>query len=139
MARKKRPEPHTQGELATLYKYFFGRFFHLKPDNQELRDFLDEVVFNLKTRDIVRYEARRDFTMPGLYYAASLVKIQGIGYRQVKAGTELFVRKDATTPEAIDVEFMGGQGGKDQVFCLTGSQWNSIAPHCREAERERKK
>lgn len=139
MAKKPRPEPYTQGAMGTIYRLFFGPIIqNHKPKQMEIDAFMEE-LFDFKNRDITRYVARRHFVLPGLYRLAPNMKVQGIGYRDVKAGTEVFVRRDARNPDTIDVEFMGGQGGKDQVFALSLSEWNHVAPHLREEERERKK
>lgn len=139
MPKKPRPEPHTQGVMGTIYKYFFGPLIiNHKPKQMEIDAFMEE-IFDFKNRDITRFVAVRDFVLPGILRAAPNMKIQGIGYRDVKEGTELYVRKDAREPDVIDVEFFGGQGGKDQVFCLDKSQWEYVALCLQEAERERKK
>jgi hypothetical protein len=65
--------------------------------------------------------------MPGLFYTAPLLKIQGLGYRNVEKDTVLMVRKDSRD-EFYDVEFFGGQGGAEQVFHLSNSEWYQIAP-----------
>lgn len=138
MARKPRPDPITQGSLANIYKWFIGPLvLNQKPERQDMREFM-EMIFDFKNREIVRYVAKRDFVCPGLLYLAPAMKVQGIGYRDVKAGTELWVRKDARNPDSIDVEFMGGQGGKDLVYQLTLSEWRWVSLNLDEAEREKK-
>lgn len=138
MARKPRPEPITQGSLADIYKHFFGKLLIYKPPQMELNDWM-ETLFHFRERDIIRYEAVTPFKMPGLFCQAPHVKVQGIGYRQVEVGTPIFVRLDLATPNSIDVEFMGGQGGADQVFNLSGDEWRRVARHLREAERPPRK
>jgi hypothetical protein len=101
-----------------------------------IKDWMD-TIFHLKDRDIVRYVARRDFKIPGHFYQAAARKIQGLGYRKVKAGDEVFVRHDATTPDQVDVEVSSGVG--TQVFCLTQIEFNRIGAYLEEAERKRKK
>lgn len=139
MPKKPRPEPHTQGMMGQIYTWFIGPLIcNHKPHQMEIDAFMEQ-LFDFKNRDITRYVAKNDFVLPGLYYSAPLMKVQGVGYRDVKAGTELYVRKDARSPNTIDVEFFGGQGGKDQVFALDKSQWECVLLNLEEAERERKK
>lgn len=154
MARKPRPEPHTQGVLAIIYKHFFGALIKYKPGNyatdyttdprmrgaaesasaMTLKEWM-EALFHLKDRDITRYISGKNFKMPGLYYQTANVKVQGIGYRTVNAGDEVYVRTDATIPDSVDVEVLGS---RQNVFCLTRLEWNRIAPNLVEAERQRR-
>jgi hypothetical protein len=136
--KKKRPDPYTQGVMAKIYEWFVGPLvIKHKPHQQSINEFLEQ-TFDFKNREIIRYVATRDFVLPGLYYSAPLMKVQGIGYRDIKQGTELWVRKDARVPDTVDVEFMGGQGGKDQVFALSRSEWDWAALNLEEAERVRR-
>lgn len=137
MARKPRPDPITQGSYREIYEKFFGPLIQYKPPHYSIKDWLEE-LFHFRHRDIVRYVAKRSFTLPGLYYLAPLMPVQGIGFRSVKEGDELFVRTDARTPDVVDVEFHGGQGGKEQVFRLTASEWGWTKLRLEEAERVRK-
>jgi hypothetical protein len=136
--RKPRPEPFSEGSIAEIYRLFFGRLIFLKPDAFTIKDWLEH-LFDFSNRDIIRYEAEKEFEIPGHFYAAPSVKVQGIGYRTVKPGTELHARTDARRPDSIDVEFQGGQGGAIQVFALSPSEWEWVKLHIREAEKERKK
>jgi hypothetical protein len=138
MARKpKRPEPLSEGSLADIYRHFLGPLIRYKPNSLSIKDWM-EVIFDSSNRDVTRYVCKAAFKMPGLYYAAAGVKVQGIGYRQVEPGTVLWVRMDARQPDVVDVELFTGQGGKDQIFCLTRSEWSWVALHLDEAERQRK-
>lgn len=78
---------------------------------------------------IHQYEAKSPFLLPGLLYVAGAVKIQGIGYKQIAAGTKMWVRVDSRQPSLIDVECHGGQGEAEQVFALSESEWTSIQRH----------
>jgi hypothetical protein len=138
MGRKPRPEPFSEGSITEIYKYFFGPLIHYKPALMPIKDWM-EILFDLKNREITRYLVERPFHMPGLYYSAPAMKVQGIGYRDVKPDSIIWVRKDARNPDQIDVEFLGGQGKKDQMFQLTEHEWDYVALHCREAERKKKK
>lgn len=137
MARKPRPDPYSQGSLKIIYEHFFGPLIRYKPQDYSIRDWMD-VLFDLKNRDVVRYTAKKAFMMPGHFYAAPLMKVQGLGSRDVKPGTELYVRKDAHNPDVIDVEFQGGQGGANQVFALTAPEWGRVQRYLEEAERKKK-
>lgn len=137
MAKPERPDPFTEGSIADIYRHFFGRLIIYKPPNMAIKDWL-EVLFDIPNRDIGRWKVSRDFRMPGLYYEAASTPIQGIGYRAVKAGAELWVRRDARDLNIVDVEWLGGQGNKDQVFRLNESEWGWVSLHCKEADRKKK-
>lgn len=137
MPKKPRPDPYTQGSYRTIYEKFFGPLIYYKPNAYTIKDWL-EALFHLKGRDIIRYVAKRPFEMPGLFYQSALIKTQGLGYRAVPEGTEVFARIDDTTPDNIDVEFCGGQGGAIQVFALNQSEWGWVKLQLDEAERKRK-
>ncbi len=137
MARKPRPDPYSEGSLALIDKYFFRPLIVYKPEQSTLSEWY-EFLFDYKHRDITRYVAQAAFTIPGILYLAPLMKVQGVGYKDVAIGTELYVRKDARHPDIVDVEFQGGPGGAAQVFCLTALEWLRVQPFCREEERERK-
>ena len=125
--------------MGLIYKWFVGPLVvKQKPKNMEIDAFMEH-IFDFKNRDITRYVATRDLVIPGLYYSAPLMKVQGIGYRHISAGQEIYVRRDARAPDTVDVEFFGGQGGKDQVFALSLSEWEHVKMHLVEAEKERKK
>ncbi len=131
-----RPEPFTEGSLADIYKWFFGKLNFLKPESYTLKDW-EEHLFDLKNRDITRFSVTKPFKMPGLYYMAGALPIQGLGYRAMKAGDILWVRTDERTKKA-DVEVHVGQGQKEQVFELDESQWGWVRLHVEEAERKKK-
>lgn len=131
--KRNRPEPITEGCLADIYKWFFGKLIFLKPEATTIGDWMEQ-LFDSKNRDVIRFVVKKNFTMPGLYYAASNIKYQGIGYRKVKRKEELWVRTDAHEPNRVDIEWLGGQGQKDQVFCLTASEWGWVKLHCVEKD-----
>lgn len=128
MPKKPRIDPFSEGSVAYMWKHFFGPMLQYKPHDMDMKAFLEDVVFDIKHREIIRYKARESFVMPGLLYVAPMVRIQGLGYRDVAAGTELFVRFDARNPESVDIEFQGGQGGADQWLNLSRSEWYRVAP-----------
>ncbi len=127
-----RPEPFTEGSLKNIYKYFFGKLNFLKPDNFTLKDW-EEHLFDLSHRDISRFKVRKYFKLPGLYYMAGSLPIQGLGYRDMKPGDILIVRTDERT-KITDVETFAGQGKKDQVFQLNESQWGWVKLQVDEVE-----
>lgn len=122
----KRPKPIEEGVLATIYKKFVSPLVMYKPDDINLKEWLNEDIFHHKFRDIITYKARADFMLPGLFLESAIRKIQGIGYRLVKKDSIIIARKDHRET-FYNVEFFGGVGNKDQVFELSESQWNSIA------------
>jgi hypothetical protein len=134
MAKKARQVPMLQGSLADIDKWFFKPLMVYKPPQSSINEWY-EFLFDFANRDIVRYVAQKEFVLPGILYLAPLMKVQGLGYRKVSAGTELYVRKDARHPDIIDVEVHSGQGNKEQVFCLTASEWGWTELSCQEAER----
>lgn len=137
MAKKPRPDPFSEGVISLIYKWFFGPLIFYKPHDMAIKEWL-EYLFDVKNREITRYRVTKPFTVPGLYYSAPLVKVQGIGYRELKEDDILWVRRDARNPDTIDVEFMGGQGRADQVFALNSSQWGFVQLHVTEDERKKK-
>jgi hypothetical protein len=136
MARRQKQNALEQGSAPALLDLFISAYIRVKPDNVPAHDWLDE-IFCVKERDITRYVARRRFDLPGLFMCTPHEGIQGIGYRKVKAGSVLFVRRDSRTPDMIDVEYLGGPGKADQVFRLTLLEFNRIAAHLEEVERKK--
>lgn len=136
MARKLRPDPFAEGSLKDIYQLFFGRLIFYKPESLTIKEWMDE-LFDIKHREISRFIVARPFQMPGLLYETANNKIQGIGYREVPAGAELWVRHDAKNPDQYDVEWVSPHGIGDQVFCLDPFQWNFVRWHSSEKEVER--
>jgi hypothetical protein len=138
MARKPRPDPFSEGCIRDIYKHFFGPLIFYKPPLLTIQDWLN-YLFDASNRDIVRYVATKDFKMPGLLFTSGSVKVQGLGYRPVTKGDELWVRTDARNPNQIDVEYLGGVGSAEQVFSLNSSEWNWTREFVVDSDRERKK
>lgn len=140
MPKKPRPDPYSEGSVAYIWKHFLGPLLQYKPFDMDMKAFLEDTVFDIKHREIMRYRAKQPFTMPGLYYAAPMMRVQGLGYRHINEGTEMFVRFDARNPDSVDVEYNAGQGNAEQWLNLTRSEWYHIAPLLEEIpEKERKK
>lgn len=137
MAKQKvpRPEPITEGCLADIYRLFFGPLIRYKPQTKTIQEWM-EYLFDASNREIVAHIATRPFQIRGLYNVAPLIKIQGIGYRDVKEGDMVWVRRDARNPDCIELEFLGGQGRKDQLFTLNENEWDWAALHLTELEDE---
>jgi hypothetical protein len=132
-----RANPMEQGVAKQIYQWFIGRLVFHKPEAMSIRDWLEH-IFHTKHRGIERYRVRKPFRMPGLYYAAGAVKVQGLGYRDIKDKMVLLVRTDDREP-FVDVEVHAGQGNKDQVFQLTSSEWGWVLLHCEHLpERKRR-
>ncbi len=124
MRIKRTLDPWNEGSLSDIYKLFFGKLTQYKPHEMTLQEW-NETLFDVKNRDIQMYEATKAFKMPGLYYVAPLVKIQGLGFRAIPEKTILFARTE-TRSENVDVEVFAGQGKKDLVFCLTNNEWGRL-------------
>lgn len=125
---KKRPRPYKEGVLKEIYQYFIKPLLYLKPFNVHLQDWLEQ-VFCVEDRTIVRYRAKRKFKIPGLLWLSTNNLVEGTMNRHVTANTEVWIRKDVTMPDRIDVEIFGGRGEKKQVFILTRSQHDSIVEY----------
>lgn len=142
MAKKPpyRADPFDEGAIQDLYRYFFGRLIHYKPEGLSIKDWMEE-VFGVKYRDISCYVCTKPFIMPGLFYAAGAVKVQGMGYRYVEPGDQLYVRQDVRSPDSVDVEINSGQGKRTQVFNMDGLQWErtrlSLEPYRRPERKKR--
>jgi hypothetical protein len=128
VAKQPRPDPIEEGSLKLIYKWFIGPLIIYKPASHSIKEWLEE-LFDIKHRDITRYVVMKPFHMPGLYCETAATKIQGVGYRTVKKDEVLWVRTDGRRPNVIDVEWLGGQGRKDQVFSLSADQWRWVKRH----------
>ena len=116
----------SEGYIGEIFKLFIRPLLRFKPETMSLQMYM-EMLFHADTREIKRYITREPMTMPGLLCVAPHVKYQGVGYREVGSDQTLWVRTDITRPEAIEIEWLGS--GKEQVFYLNLSEWNSIAPN----------
>lgn len=123
-----------EGSIGIIFKKIIGPLVRYKPPGMDIRAFW-ETLFHIDTRTIKRYLVTKPFKMPGLYCEAPLVKIQGIGFRQVKANEVLWVRTDSTTPDQIDVQWL--RPGKESLFELTSSEWGWVKLHLKEREEIR--
>lgn len=130
-----RVDPFSEGSLAQIYKLYFGRLIFFKPTDTPIADWLEE-LFDVKHREITRYRANHEFTLPGLQYIAPTVKIQGVGYRRIRQDQELWVRTDSRAPDAVDVEVFAGQGEADTVYALTRAEWDWVSRFCTNVEEE---
>lgn len=133
--KQERPDPFAEGSIRDIYKLIFGKLIYFKPDAVSIADWLEE-LFDVKHRDISRFTATQDFTLPGLLYVAPAVKVQGTGYRQIREDQELWVRTDARNPDSVDVEVFAGQGEADLVYSLTRAEWDWVARFCTNHEEE---
>lgn len=133
--KKQKPHPLTEGCLATIYKRFLAPLVRYKHPDMDLHSFWEH-LFHAEERQIQRFRVDRPFKMPGLFYTAPTIKVQGIGERNVKEGDVLFVRTDSLTPNQIDVEWL--KPGQDYVYELTSSEWGLIKLKCTLMERKRR-
>lgn len=129
-----RPWVIKQGVLRHIYKHFFGPLVQYKPDHLSIEQWM-MYLFDSENRTILRFVATGPFWLPGLYYEVlPSIKVQGIGHRDVAPKQELYARFDARMPDVIDVEYSGG--GKEQVFCLSRREWDSIAGYLKHEKKE---
>jgi hypothetical protein len=112
-----------EGSLKKIKDLFIKPLSKWRPEDMSMKEWL-ETLFHVRSREINKYKARKPFSMLGLYLAAAAKPIQGVGFRRVKEGMEMFVRTDDMTPNAIYIEINNGHGGKDTVFLLTQEEWN---------------
>ena len=118
----------SQGSLKQIFDFFFKKLLiRYRRENQSAQEYLED-LFDVDNRNISMWQARRQFKMPGLYYIAGNIKVQGIGYRQVEKETILWLREDNRNKNYLDIEFLGGVGKESHVFCITSSEWNKIKP-----------
>jgi hypothetical protein len=126
MPKKARPRPLDEGPLKNIYEWFFQPIVEkYAEEDQTAHSFLEE-LFDVDHRHIEQYQCVKLFKMPGLYYAAARVKLQGAGPRRITRGTLLMVRQDDRSQD-VDVEFTAA--GEDHVFCLTQSEWEWVRLH----------
>jgi hypothetical protein len=111
------------GSLKRIWDWFLAPLVQYKPAATDVEQWMESLL-DVKNRDIARYQARRGFKMPGLFCAAPLVRLQGLGKRKIRAGETLWVRQDALNPGWVEVETVDRHA---QVFVLSTTEWNSIA------------
>ena len=118
--------PLNEGSLREIFDLFIkpivNKYGYRKMNEMVFMEWL----FDVENRQITRWKVAKPFTIPGLMYVAGAVKVQGIGYRELKPDTILWVRSDRRNPNLIDVEFNGGQGAAEQVFALTKDEWTLV-------------
>lgn len=126
MARgRRKTKAFKQGSLAYIYKYFISPLIRHKPQGTNLHDWMD-AIFCADERIITRNIVTKKFKMPGAYWMSSSKLVTGYGNREIKVGYKVWVRKDTTMPDRIDVEVRSGQGLKHGIFALTRREFDSI-------------
>jgi hypothetical protein len=120
MPRKPRTEPFEQGSIRKIWDLWIDKWRSAKPQAMDLLEWLEQ-LWGTKLR------------MPGLYFAAPLIKVQGIGPRTIRADADVWVRTDERTPNQIEVQWIDGV--HDRQFELTMSEWNSVAPLLERVEK----
>jgi len=133
--RAKRVDPLEQGKLRYIWQHFFGKLLPFKPVSMSINEWMGE-LFDIKNRHIGRYVAVKPFRLPGLLYITPYIKYQGVGRRNVPAGAEFFVRTDSRNPDSIQVEWLSGRSGQEQVFELNASEWGRMRLNLEEAAFE---
>jgi hypothetical protein len=114
-----------EGSIKEIYRLFILPLNQYKPPEYNLQHWHNE-LFGNDVRTLTPYRVKAPFKMPGLLYERPFIKVQGIGYRDVKEDQELMVRFDLERNNEIDVEYFGGQGQREQVFCLSNEEWSYI-------------
>lgn len=133
---KTRPDPLSEGSLKAIYTGFFEKLREYKPHTMTLYDWMEH-LFDTKNREIHRYRAKEPFKMPGLLLLAPNYPVQGLGYREVPQNAEVWVRTDERDVN-VELEWLGGQGKKDQVFRLSRQEWRDVQPKLKLTERRKK-
>lgn len=128
MPKRARPKPLDEGSLGQIYELFFKPLVQQYSEEEQSADSFMEELFRPDLRPISQWKVVKNFKMPGLYYDAASVKVQGIGYRKMALKTIVMARIDERD-ETVDIEFFGGPGKKDQVFCLTKLEWEWVKLH----------
>ena len=125
MAKKQKQtvKPRSRGAAGEIIKRILGPLTRWKPNGMDVGMFWDE-LFHLSERSITFCKARRNFRMPGLYYEAPTVKIQGIGDRVVRKNSSIFIRTDTRRPGFVDIEI--AEVDSSRVFSLTTMQLSEI-------------
>lgn len=100
-----------------------------KPDHIGTPAWL-ELMFHVEEREIIQYEAKAPFVMPGYLKVAPFKLEEGTKKkeREVPAGALLWVRTDKKWPEFVEVEFQPGKHRQTYWFHLTTRQFESIFP-----------
>lgn len=130
MKRKRRPAPLSQGHLRKIWELFLKPLMHYKAPTQTSVGWLTDGLFHISAREIVFYRAKESFVMPGLVLVAPGRAVQGLRRDyEVAAGSEVIVRTDEATPEAIEVQAQNGPGKKDVVYRLDRSEWRFVRGH----------
>lgn len=127
----RRIKPIEEGSLRSLGS-FFAPVLKIKPDNVDLKDWVERVLFHIHERIIKTYIVVESFYMPGLYYWLPTKPIQGYGRRGIKIGTELVVRTDSTRPDVVDVETITKVRENPRVFRLSPAEFRQIKRHLKE-------
>lgn len=107
-----------------------------KPKAMGLQTWLEK-MFHTEERTIHRFFAEQPFQMPGLLKITPEYMVPGMGYRKIKPGIELWVRRDSTRPDVVEIECDIGRGSAMHWFHLTKSEWESILPNLRQDRRIR--
>lgn len=128
------PHPLTEGHIGLIFQKFIQPLTRYKPEGMDLKHWWDW-LFHVEERTITRYLVTKGFQMPGLLCPAPLMKVQGIGFRRVKAGDTLWVRTDSVVPDQVDIEWHGA--GRQQIFCLNSTEWGAVKLNLEEAECKR--
>lgn len=118
MKKKKSKEPAAK----TILRRFLAPLSRFKHMEQDMGQHWD-AIFAVDRHDVETFRARSAFRMPGLYYVAGSIKVQGIGPRDVNKGELFYVRIDSETG-AADVEH--SISNQENVFSLTSSEWGAV-------------
>lgn len=120
MKRKKK-----DSAAQTILRRFLAPFSRYKKPDQDLGQFWDVLFGADDKRDLLTFRAKKPLRLPGLYFVADNMRIQGIGPRDVKKGELLIARVNLETG-AADVEHSVKM--RENVFALTSTAWNWLRP-----------
>ncbi len=109
----------------TILRRILAPLSRYKQQDQDLGQFWDCLFGADDKRDLLTFRARRSLRLPGLYFTADNIRVQGIGPRDVGKGEMIYARVYLETG-AADVEHTVGH--RSNVFSLTSTEWNWLRP-----------
>lgn len=118
---------------------FVIKIVRAKPEGVDISRWV-ELIFGLHERDIIQYETKKAFNIPGLYKPAPMVRIAGSKIpRKVSENQRIWVRLDVKFPDAIDFEAPIGIGCEPRIFQLSRDEWDHVKPWLSPVHRMDKK
>ncbi len=109
--------------IQAILDKFLKPMLRFRPKGMTTQEFLEDIVFQLKTRDITTYIAKKDFNLLGELMVQAKKPIPGIGSRRVREGDILVVRYDRKEGHQREVEIYSGPGKKQHVYRVHNDEW----------------